>query len=101
MARVAGARKRIEMWFLSIVVLLVLLIPLTAIVLDSDVGRALAKRLGGTEGKTAGNDVRIEELEKEVRYLSETVTSLQEETQFIRRLLEKPESQPSLPASDD
>ena len=88
------------MLFLSLVVLLVLLIPLTAIVLDSDVGRALARRLGAEDAPAEGGK-RIEELEKDVRYLSETVNSLQEETQFIRKLLEKPESHPSLPARDD
>ncbi len=88
------------MVFLSVVIILVLLIPLTAIVLDSDLGRALARRLG-SEGSGSADAERLEELEKEVSYLSETVTSLQEETRFIRQLLEKPESQPSLPSGDD
>ncbi len=88
------------MLFLSIIIFLVLMIPLTAIVLDSDVGRALARRLG-SERPAANDEARLQNLEKEVRYLSETVTSLQEETQFIRQLLEKPESQPSLPSGDD
>ncbi len=82
------------MLFLSVVILLVLLIPLTAIVLDSDVGRALARRLG-SETSDSSDEMRIQQLEQEVRYLSETVNSLQEETVFIRKLLEKPESQPS------
>ena len=88
------------MLFLSIVVFLVLMIPLMAIVLDSDVGRALARRLG-SERPRAKDEARLQNLEKEVQYLSENVTSLQEETQFIRQLLEKPESQPSLPSGDD
>ena len=88
------------MLFLSIIIFLVLMIPLTVIVLDSDVGRALARRLG-SERPSASDEARLQNLEKEVRYLSETVTSLQEETQFIRQLLEKPESQPSLPSGDD
>ncbi len=88
------------MWLLSIVIFLVLMIPLTAIILDSDLGRALARRLG-SEARDAGGGARLEELEQEVRYLSESVKSLQEETQFIRQLLEKPESQPSLPSGDD
>ena len=79
------------MWLLGIVVLLVLLIPLTAVILDSEVGRALARRLG-SEGGAGGEEQRIRTLEDEVKYLSETVQSLQEETHFIRNLLEKPES---------
>lgn len=88
------------MWLLSIVIFLVLMIPLTAIILDSDLGRALARRLG-SEAQDSSGGARLEELEQEVRYLSESVKSLQEETQFIRQLLEKPESQPSLPSGDD
>ncbi len=88
------------MWILGIALLLVLLIPLTAIVLDSEVGRALARRLGSGERDEAGP--RIETLEEEVQYLSETVQSLQEETSFIRKLLEdREESTQSLPPGED
>ncbi len=65
------------MWVLGIVVVLLLLIPLTAILLDSEVGRALARRL--EPGAPSDNEVRrrLEALEEEVEYLSEAVRSLQ------------------------
>ncbi len=87
-------------WVLGVVVLLVLMIPLTAIVLDSEVGRALARRLGSGEGSAEG-EARLRRLEEEVKYLSESVESLQDETGFIRKLLEKPKPQESLPPGEE
>ncbi|HSG80805.1 MAG TPA: hypothetical protein VLC48_01040 [Gemmatimonadota bacterium] len=86
-------------WVLGVVVLLLMMIPLTAIVLDSEVGRALARRLGsGTTDAEA--QAKLQELEKEVQYLSETVQSLQEESRFVRQLLEKPKGQEALPPGE-
>lgn len=87
-------------WVLGVVVLLLMMIPLTAIVLDSEVGRALARRLGSGESEAEGH-ARLRELEKEVQYLSETVQSLQEESRFVRQLLEKPKEQESLPPGEE
>lgn len=87
-------------WVLGVVVLLVMMIPLTAIVLDSEVGRALARRLGAGQG-SAEEEARLKSLEEEVRYLSETVQSLQDETGFIRKLLERPRAQESLPPGEE
>ncbi len=87
-------------WVLGVVVLLLMMIPLTAIVLDSEVGRALARRLGSGESEAEGQ-ARLNELEKEVQYLSETVQSLQEESRFVRQLLEKPKEQESLPPGEE
>jgi hypothetical protein len=87
-------------WVLGVVVLLVMMIPLTAIVLDSEVGRALARRLGAGHSDAEGES-RLKRLEEEVRYLSETVQSLQDETGFIRKLLEKPKQQESLPPGEE
>lgn len=86
------------MWLLGLVILLVLMIPLTAVVLDSEVGRAWARRMGAEADPEDAQ--RLQQLEDEVQYLSETVTSLQEETQFIRRLLEKPESTEAHPPGE-
>lgn len=71
----------------AFVIVLVLLIPLLAIIIDSQVGQALADRISGGRGS---EDVRprLEALEAEIRYLSETVESLQEETRFVRSLVE-------------
>jgi len=87
-------------WVLGVVVLLLMMIPLTAIVLDSEVGRALARRLGSGVSDTEG-EARLKSLEEEVKYLSESVQSLQDETGFIRKLLEKPEEQEALPPGED
>jgi hypothetical protein len=87
-------------WVLGVVVLLLMMIPLTAIVLDSEVGRALARRLGA-DGSTGQGEARLKRLEDEVKYLSESVESLQEESRFIRQLLEKPKEQEALPPGEE
>lgn len=71
----------------AVVAVLALLIPILAIVLDSQVGRALADRLQGSSS-SEDTERRLRELESEVRYLSETVESLREETEFVRSLVE-------------
>jgi hypothetical protein len=90
-----------------ILIAFALMIPLTAIILDSPVVRAWVERMHGSplEG---GADIR--ELSKKVGILEadvETVTrqlaQLQEEHQFMQRLLEDPTkraaAQKSLPKS--
>jgi hypothetical protein len=76
------------------VVLIALLIPLTAIVLDSPVVRVWAER---HHGGGAGSTPEIEDLSNKVAALEtdlETVTrqlaQLQDEHQFLQRLLEDP-----------
>jgi len=91
--------------FLQMILILVVLIPLLAIVLDSQVGRALASRLE-RRGLDAPGDVtaeRIAYLESEVERLSNEVTRLDEESEFVHRLLTegKDEGGGSLSASDE
>lgn len=91
--------------FLQMILILVVLIPLLAIVLDSQVGRALASRLE-RRGLDAPGDVtaeRIAYLESEVERLSNEVIRLDEEGQFVHRLLTEGKDTVggSLPASDD
>lgn len=69
------------------VVILALMIPILAIVLDSQVGNALADRISGDEDRPEP-ERRLEEVEAELRYLSETVENLREETEFVRALVE-------------
>jgi HAMP domain-containing protein len=83
------------MAFLVLVVLLVaLMIPLTAVILDSQVGRALAKRLEGSKaiGEGDASATRLAALESEVERLSRELQRLDEESSFLHRLLEKKES---------
>ena len=73
----------------ALIVILVLMIPLLSIVLDSQLGRALAARL---ERRSLGgaNDLladRIAFLEGEVERLSSEVRRLDDEGQFLQRLL--------------
>lgn len=71
------------------IILLVLLIPILAIVLDSQVGQALAsrleqRRLGEADGLSAE---RMAFLETEVERLSVELARIDEESRFVTRLL--------------
>ena len=73
----------------AFVIVLVLLIPILAIVIDSQVGQALANRISRSVPEGAEHlEGRIESLEADIRYLSESFESLSEETRFVRSLLE-------------
>ena len=74
----------------AFVVVLALLIPILAIVLDSNVGQALADRVSSDDRPAGELEERVETLESEIRYLSESVESLREETEFVRSLIEGP-----------
>ena len=83
--------------FVQLLVILVLLIPILAIVLDSRVGHALAARLEGRQ-LAAGDDIpgdRLKYLEGEVERLSQEVERLGEESDFLHNLLvERPKPPP-------
>ncbi len=85
-----------------IVVILALMIPLIAVVLDSHLGRALADYVtrhgGGGALPEEGVTKRLHALESEVERLNTEVLRLEEETVFLHRLLEsKPVQNPELP----
>ncbi len=85
----------------AFVILVMLMIPLLAIVIDSEFGRAFARRI--SRDPLARDDelaVRVEQLESEVRYLGETLEALREETTFLRSLLEDKSEPRSLPPGD-
>lgn len=75
--------------FLQLILILVVLIPLLAIVLDSQVGRALASRLErrGLEAPNDSTAERIAFLEGEVERLSGEIERLDEESEFVQKLL--------------
>lgn len=90
------------MW--QIIFLLVLLIPILAIILDSQVGRALASRLERKTLDRSDNILleRLGYLEGEVERLSEEVCRLDEESRFLHQLLEeRPGGKGALPPGDD
>lgn len=74
-------------WYL--IVVLILLIPLLAIILDSRLGQALAQRL--ERGRLSGGDdmlaERIGYLEGEVERLNQELGRLSEESDFLHKLL--------------
>lgn len=90
--------------FLQLILVLVVLIPLLAIVLDSQVGRALASRLEGRGimPPTDSGAERIAFLEGEVERLASEVERLDEESRFLHKLLtERPsEDTPTLPPGE-
>lgn len=71
------------MW--SLILFLVLLIPLAAVVLDSKLGQALARRVEGS----APENARLVALEREVERLSAELERVAEESRFLTRLLEE------------
>ena len=74
--------------FLQLILILVVLIPLLAILLDSQVGKALASRLERS-GEESPDDTkeRIAFLENEVERLTGEVHRLDEEGEFMQQLL--------------
>jgi len=87
------------MWQIALAGLLfvALLIPITAILLDSPLGRSFARRLDGPAG-TGSPDVRelqrkVDVLEAEVEEMRATLAATRDEMQFVQRLLEKPKPQ--------
>jgi hypothetical protein len=85
---------------IALFLLVALLIPILGIVVDSPIGRALARRLEGPQATPP--DVvtlakRVELLEAEVDDLTRGLQSLQDETAFLQRLLADPGSRSTLP----
>ena len=90
--------------FLQLILILVVLIPLLAIVLDSQVGRALATRLErrGLEAPHDATAERIAVLEAEVERLGGEIERLDEESEFVQKLLERgQEHGAALPPGDE
>ena len=82
-----------------LIVILVLLIPILAIVLDSDIGKAIARRLergNRARGDGLSHD-RLVYLESELERLGQEVGRLDEESQFLHRLLAEHADPDSLP----
>src|SRR5438552_9827379 len=77
------------MWVLVVVLLVALMIPITAILLDSPLGRSFARRLegqgdGGGAGSGAGVrklEQRVEALETDLEDLNRSIAGMREELQ--------------------
>jgi hypothetical protein len=88
------------MYLIGIILIIALLIPIIGIVIDSPIGRALARRLEGPEQippDVMALTKKVDLLESEVDDLTRLVQSLQEETTFLQRLIEDAPPRPKLP----
>jgi hypothetical protein len=88
------------MWVIALILLLALLIPIMGIVVDSPIGRALARRLEGPSEVPPGLDdlaKKVDLLEAEVDDLNRSVQALQDENAFLQRLLADPSARTTLP----
>jgi hypothetical protein len=85
---------------IALILIIALLIPIIGIVIDSPIGRALARRLEGPQQiPPALSELakKVELLEAEVDDLARSVQTLQDENAFLQRLLEDPSQRASLP----
>jgi hypothetical protein len=85
---------------IAIILLVALLIPIMGIIVDSPIGRALARRLEGPRDIPPGLEdlaKKVDLLEAEVDDLNRSVQTLQDENAFLQRLLADPSSRSTLP----
>jgi uncharacterized SAM-binding protein YcdF (DUF218 family) len=83
-----------------LILLVALIIPIMGIMVDSPIGRALARRLEGPQQiPPALSELakKVELLEAEVDDLTRSVQTLQDENLFLQRLLEDPTHRSNLP----
>ena len=77
-------------------VFVALMIPIVAILVDSPLGRSMARRLegGGGEGNAEVQNLqrKVDLLEGEMEELHRSLSGMKDELQFVQRLLEKPKS---------
>jgi len=72
----------------AFVLVLIIMIPVLAIVIDSPVGQALARRISSGGDGDADVSARVEAMEADVKYLNETVETLRQESEFLHSLIE-------------
>ena len=88
------------MIFIGLILVVALLIPILGIVIDSPIGRAIARRVEGPQAVPVDLEQltkKVDLLELEVDDLNRTVDQLKEENVFIQRLLDDPDPTPTLP----
>jgi hypothetical protein len=81
------------MWVLAVILIVAMLIPVASILVDSPLGKSVARRVGkSSNGGPELHDMRrkIELLESEVEELNRSVSGMRDELQFVQRLLEDP-----------
>lgn len=78
---------------------MIVLIPVLAIVIDSPLSEALARRIAARDD-APGSAARLDVIEKEMEYLTQTVESLREESSFVRALVEGRDAELTLSPPD-
>lgn len=82
------------MYLLALILVVALMIPIVAILIDSPVGRALGRRLESSGDGPPGNvqqlQRKVDLLETDVEDLTRQLTGLRDEVQFVQRLLDDP-----------
>lgn len=79
------------MTLLGLIVLVALMIPVVAILADSPIGRAVARRLEGPAEQPAALAelaTKVASLEDDVAELHRALEGVREENEFLQRLLE-------------
>ena len=81
------------MWLLAVILIVALMIPVAAILVDSPLGKSVARRWekspnGGPELHDMQRKVEL--LESEIEELNRSVSGMRDELQFVQRLLEDP-----------
>jgi hypothetical protein len=88
------------MSIIALLLLVALMIPILGILIDSPLGRALARRLEGADAAPPGLSElakKVELLEAEVDDLSRSMRSLEDENKFLQRLLTEQPPRATLP----
>jgi hypothetical protein len=88
------------MSIIALILIVALLIPIMGIVVDSPIGRAIARRLEGPQAAPPGMAElakKVELLEADVDDLTRSVQTLQDENAFLQRLLAESSPRSTLP----
>lgn len=83
------------MWVLAVILIVALMIPVAAILVDSPLGRSFARRVEGGNAPGPAPELRdlqrkVEALETEIEDLTRSLSGMRDEVQFMQRLLEDP-----------
>jgi hypothetical protein len=89
------------MWVLAVILIVALMIPVAAILVDSPLGRSIARRLEG-QGTSPAPELRdlqrkVDLLETEIEDLTRSLGGMRDELQFVQRLLEDPHKKKPTP----
>src|SRR5258706_9974925 len=90
--------KTRSVWVLAVILIVALLLPAAAFLVDSPLGKSFARRMDEGRGDGPGGSVpelremkrKVELLETEVEDLNRTIAGMKDEVQFMQRLLEDP-----------